>query len=97
MGASAARVSVRHSAVAHKGGGTAPYKGGIKISYAGFSSMNGLPAIINTLNRKYAGKYYFSATAYPYANYAALLSSAAVLTPADLRNGRIGSVRPSRV
>ena len=74
--ASAAQVSARHGAVAHKSSGTAPYKGGIKISYAGFSSMNGLPAIINNLNRKYAGKYYFSATAYPYANYAALLSSA---------------------
>jgi multiple sugar transport system substrate-binding protein len=50
--------------------------GAMKITYAGFSSMNGLPQIIKGLNKKYAGKYVFQATAYPYANYAALLSSA---------------------
>jgi multiple sugar transport system substrate-binding protein len=49
----------------------------IEITYAGFSSMNGLaPGIINKLNKQYAGKYIFKATPYPYNNYAALLSAA---------------------
>lgn len=48
----------------------------VEITYAGFSSMNGLAPIIKSLNSKYAGKYTFKDTAYPYNTYAALLSAA---------------------
>jgi multiple sugar transport system substrate-binding protein len=48
----------------------------LAITYAGFSSMNGLTPILNKLNKQYAGKYSFKSTAYPYNNYAALLSAA---------------------
>ena len=48
----------------------------IPITYAGFSSMNGLTPILKKLNKQYAGKYVYKATPYPYNNYAALLSAA---------------------
>lgn len=48
----------------------------LAVTYAGFSSMNGLTPILNKLNKQYAGKYSFKSTAYPYNNYAALLSAA---------------------
>jgi multiple sugar transport system substrate-binding protein len=47
----------------------------ITITYAGFSSMNGLSTILSQLNRQYAGKYVFKAIPEPYNNYAALLSA----------------------
>lgn len=47
----------------------------ITITYAGFSSMNGLTPILNRLNKAYSGKYVFKATPQPYNNYAALLSA----------------------
>jgi multiple sugar transport system substrate-binding protein len=52
------------------------YHGGIKISYEGFGSFAGVQQVVAAFNKKYSGKYYVSATAVPYTQYAALLSSA---------------------
>jgi multiple sugar transport system substrate-binding protein len=52
------------------------YHGGIQISYQGFGSFAGVQQVVAAFNKQYSGKYYVTASAVPYTQYAALLSSA---------------------
>lgn len=52
------------------------YHGGIQISFQGFGSFAGVQQVVSAFNKQYSGKYYVTATSVPYAQYAALLSSA---------------------
>lgn len=49
---------------------------GLTITFAGFSSRQGIAPILKKLNEQYAGKYVFKNDPYPYNTYGALLSAA---------------------